>query len=86
MAYRRIAAGKRHGAEVGATLKACKIRKEKFTAPDWAIRSEPGAIHGDPDDLSTEVIFCHAAGDVCVMMLHRKLSLDARGERMRVLR
>jgi len=36
---------------------------------------------GDADDLSAEMIFCHAAGDVCVMMLHRKLSLDGGGER-----
>ena len=40
MTYRRIAAGKRYGAEVGSTLEAGKTGKEKFTAPDCATPAE----------------------------------------------
>jgi len=53
---------------VSGAFKIVVIREQYFPAPDSAIGTVTGAIEGDTDDFSIEMIFSHAGGDVGMMM------------------
>src|ERR1035437_3741334 len=62
----------------GELREACD---KEFAAPDAPVAAVAGAVEGDADHLSAQVILGHANGDVGVMMLNGEPAFNVRGER-----
>src|SRR6185437_2556274 len=62
--------GKRYVLKMRSTLEAFIASNQDFAAPYVSVGAVTGAIEGKADDLSFEMVFCHAAGNVRVMVLY----------------
>jgi hypothetical protein len=65
-----VSARQRHILEMGHSVKAVVPSDQHFTAPDMTISSVSGSIESKSDDTSLHVVFCHATGNVRMVMLH----------------
>src|SRR5258705_6188948 len=63
---------------MGPSFEVGEICHQEFSAPDVAVSSISGAIEGNSDDFSAEVVLSHATCDMSVMMLNTDLSFDFR--------
>src|SRR5512140_864026 len=61
---------------MSAAFEAGKVGDQEFSSPNLAIGAVSGAIEGNADHLSFEVILRHATRDVCMVVLHAYLVLD----------
>ena len=75
----RRPSGYRDVLKMSNALKAFIASHEHLSAPDLAVSAVTRSVQGKADNSSFEVVFCHAAGDVGVMVLHsnqRQVSLQ----------
>jgi len=75
-----ISSWHRHVTQVSIALKAGKVRRQELASPDLPVGAEAGSIERDADHLAAQVILCHAAGDMRMMMLHADLRVDVKSQ------
>src|SRR6185503_13026835 len=68
-----VSAGHGDVFEVCCTFEGLKIRNQHLSAPNIAVGAIPGAVKSYPNDITSQMIFCHATGDVGMVMLYADL-------------
>ncbi len=70
-AHSGIAARQRHRPEMPGTPEAVIPPDQEFAPPDRAVAAVAGAVEDDADHVAVQAVFCHAGGQVGMVVLHR---------------